>query len=363
MQSTTTHWWKIDDQLPMADLLKNEQLYIAAQLLREGGLVAFPTETVYGLGADATSSEAVKRIFITKGRPSDNPLIIHFGAKEQMKEWVKEIPPIAKELLDAFVPGPLTLILPHNGKIAKEVTAGLKTVGVRIPDHPVAQALLQLTDLPIAAPSANKSGKPSPTEAGHVWKDLSGNIEVLLDGGTTGVGLESTVVDVTGKVPVLLRPGGISLAELKKVVPNIEVDPSLIKKKEPPRSPGMKYRHYAPQATMYLVQGTRKSVSSKIGSLIRQANREGKRVGVLTTSENKNRYKDAEVVVMGKRSDPASVAKNLFHSLRTFDELDVDVIYAETFPEKGLFHSVMNRLKKAANGNIINANMKRKKGK
>ncbi|WP_230199114.1 L-threonylcarbamoyladenylate synthase [Risungbinella massiliensis] len=350
MQLKKTHCWEIDPNQPLSDLLLKEEMHDAAQLLREGGLVAFPTETVYGLGADATSSEAVKRIFLAKGRPSDNPLIIHFGEVHQIREWVQSIPPAGEQLLEAFVPGPLTLILPHSGKIVPEVTAGLPTVGVRIPNHPVARALLQLTGHPVAAPSANRSGRPSPTEARHVWQDLQGRIELLLDGGPTGVGVESTVVDVTGEYPILLRPGGVSLEDLQKVVPTIQVDLGLTESASKPRSPGMKYRHYAPEATMWLVKGNPQNMVTQIQKLIEESNLHGKKVGVLTTTENEDKYKSAAVVSAGSRKQPESVARNLFQALRQFDELKVDVIYGETFPEEGIFFSVMNRLRKAADG-------------
>lgn len=350
MQSKITHRWEIDPNQSLSDLLQTEELHNAAQLLREGGLVAFPTETVYGLGAVATSSEAVKKIFLAKGRPSDNPLIIHFGEVCQIRDWVQSIPLAGEKLLEAFVPGPLTLILPHNGKVVPEVTAGLSTVGVRIPDHPVARALLQLTNLPVAAPSANRSGRPSPTEARHVWHDLRGRIELLLDGGPAGVGVESTVVDVTEDHPVLLRPGGVSLEDLKKVIPTIRVDQGLTESTSKPRSPGMKYRHYAPEATMWLVKGDSQNMVTQIQQLVKESSLQGKKVGVLTTTENVDKYRSATVVTAGSRKYPESVARHLFQALRQFDELKVDVIYAETFPEEGIFFSVMNRLRKAADG-------------
>jgi L-threonylcarbamoyladenylate synthase len=337
------------------DQLKNTyEVFYAAKLLQEGGLVAFPTETVYGLGADATSSEAVSRIFQAKGRPADNPLIVHFADLAQVKEYVKEIPPVAHTLLRKFSPGPLTLVMEHNGKLAPEVTAGLPTVGIRIPNHPVALALLQQCEVPIAAPSANRSGRPSPTEARHVWQDLNGQIHVLLDGGATGIGVESTVVDVTKEVPVVLRPGGISVEELEKVVGEIEVDPGLVKGKKP-RSPGMKYRHYAPKAEMWIVTGAKKAVIARINQLAWEARKNGKKVGVLTTAEHQKKYVGTTTLAIGSRLDPYSVARELYAALRRFDEEEVDVIYAEGFPEEGLFFSVMNRLKKAADGKIIKA--------
>ncbi|WP_093227695.1 L-threonylcarbamoyladenylate synthase [Thermoflavimicrobium dichotomicum] len=325
----------------------------AARLLREGGLVAFPTETVYGLGADATKEEASSAIFAAKGRPKDNPLIVHIGQKKQLTQITREIPPVAHQLLHRFCPGPLTLVLKHNGSLAQTVTAGLDTVAVRIPSHPVALALLQLADIPIAAPSANRSGRPSPTTADHVWSDLAGKIDILLDSGPTSVGVESTVVDVTGKVPVLLRPGGITIEELKKAIGKIEMDPGLLNQKRKPRSPGMKYKHYAPQGELWLVQGEEKSMIRKMRQLAEQALARGKKVGILTTEEHQDQFRGLFVVSCGRRKEPASVAIRLYDALRRFDEEKVEIIYAESFPQYGLFHSIMNRLWKAAGGRVI----------
>lgn len=348
-----THWWKLPSNLDIGQLMKVDEVIQAAKLLREGGLVAFPTETVYGLGADATSEQAVVNIFTAKGRPSDNPLIIHIGRKEQLSTWVSQVPEIAQKLLDHFWPGPLTLVLPHRDHIAPSVTAGLPTVAVRMPDHPVALALLQLADVPVAAPSANRSGRPSPTEARHVWSDLTGKIDILLDGGTTGVGVESTVVDVTGSKPVLLRPGGVTLEELEQVAGSVEIDPGLQREGEIPRSPGMKYRHYAPRGEMWLIQGAEEKVHDRIREMVRDAMRIGRKVGVLTTQEHKDKFQADVVIPCGRRSDPRSVAKGLFHALRQFDDEQVDLILSETFPETGIFYSVMNRLRKAADGKVI----------
>lgn len=345
-----TRWEKIVRQ-DMEELKKQPELISAAQLLRQGGLVAFPTETVYGLGANATDQAAVARIFTAKGRPSDNPLIIHIGNKEQLGEWVTEVPPLALRLLEYFSPGPLTLVLPHRGNLANNVTAGLPTVAVRIPDHPVALALLQLVNLPVAAPSANRSGRPSPTEAKHVWEDLAGKIEMVVDGGATGVGVESTVVDVTGEIPILLRPGGISLEQLRQVIGEVHVDPGLVHEHTAPRSPGMKYRHYAPRAEMWLVQG--EGVQQYIQRRTQEAQAAGKRVGILTTREHQDRFHADVVLACGERSDPSSVARNLYHTLRQFDEAQVDLILSETFPESGLTYSVMDRLRKAADGRVV----------
>jgi L-threonylcarbamoyladenylate synthase len=354
VQFIPTHWWKLSDQMNVDQLKNTFEVIYAAKLLQEGGLVAFPTETVYGLGADATSSKAVAQIFEAKGRPADNPLIVHFADLSQIKEYVKKIPTVAYTLLRKFSPGPLTLVMEHNGKFASEVTAGLPTVGVRIPNHPVALALLQQCEVPIAAPSANRSGRPSPTEARHVWQDLAGKIHVLLDGGPTGIGVESTVIDVTKEVPVLLRPGGISVEELEQVVGEIEVDSGLTQGKKP-RSPGMKYRHYAPKAEMWVVTGSKKAVIARISQLAWEARNKGKKVGILTTAEHQKKYTGMTVIAVGSRFDPSSVARELYSALRRFDEEEVDIIFAEGFPEEGLFFSVMNRLKKAADGKIIKA--------
>ncbi|MDQ0418379.1 L-threonylcarbamoyladenylate synthase [Croceifilum oryzae] len=354
MQQVITHWWEVDSADTIEGLKRQPEIIRAAQLLQEGGLVAFPTETVYGLGADATSQAAVAQIFEAKGRPSDNPLIIHLGSPEQLARWVKEVPTVAEICMEHFCPGPLTLVLPHNGQIADNVTAGLDTVAVRFPSHPVAMALLQAADIPVAAPSANRSGKPSPTQAQHVWHDLSGRFHVLLDGGEAGVGIESTVLDVTGDVPMLLRPGGITLEQLRYVLGDVEVDPNLYSEKSKPRSPGMKYRHYAPSGEMFLVHGEPLKVVGRVNRMVKEDIRQGKRVGVLTTEERKHYFKQANrVIACGSRSDPESVARGLYDALRTFDQEKIDVIYAETFPERGIFSSVMNRMRKAAEGRMI----------
>jgi len=325
----------------------------AAEVLKNGGLVAFPTETVYGLGAIATDSEAVQHIFAAKGRPSDNPLIIHFGQMEDIRDWVAEFPPLAEKLAETFWPGPLTLVLPHRGNLSPFVTAGLPTVAVRVPDHPVALSLLSQVRLPVAAPSANRSGRPSPTAAEHVWQDLEGRFDLLLDGGITGVGLESTVVDVTGEIPVVLRPGGIPLEALEKAVGRVEVDPGIQQAMKNPRSPGMKYRHYAPEANMWLIQGEYPALLNLMRSKVQEAKRTGVKVGVLVTEESRGKVEADVVVICGRRNDPESVARGLYRALREFDEQKVDLIFSETFPEEGVFHAVMNRLHKAAEGKVI----------
>lgn len=333
---------KRDDYLCHPDIKK------AAYRLQAGGLVAFPTETVYGLGADATNEAAVKGIFQAKGRPSDNPLIVHLAKMEQIEKWVKEISPLAQRLIEHFSPGPITYVMNHQGSFAANVTAGLPTVGIRIPDHALALALLELADVPIAAPSANRSGRPSPTSASHVNEDLSGKIDIILDGGSTKVGIESTVVDVTGEIPVLLRPGGVTFEDLQAVAGEVLVDTSLHAK---PRSPGMKYRHYAPKGEVWLADGD--DMVKKIQKISQEKLAQGFRVGVLTTIENKDKYKDGTVVTCGRRSNPTSVAHQLYEVLRQFDELNIDYIFAETFPHDGIYQSVMNRLSKASEGKYL----------
>lgn len=356
MNDRHTRWLKLD-RLNKSDIEANRpEIMTAAEMLKKGALVAFPTETVYGLGAIATCSEAVRNIFVAKGRPSDNPLIIHFGKTEDVQDWVAEFPPVAKKLADAFWPGPLTLILPHCGNLSPLVTAGLSTVGVRVPDHPIALSLLSQVRLPVAAPSANRSGRPSPTSAKHVWEDLKGRFDLLLDGGDTGVGLESTVVDVTTEIPIVLRPGGISLEEIKSVVGEVVLDPGLKQAQEKPRSPGMKYRHYAPQAAMWLIQGEYPALLKKMRTKVEEAKRRGLKAGVLLTEESLGQVEADEVVVCGRRKEPESVAQGLYRALREFDQRQVDIIYSETFPEEGVYLAVMNRLYKAANGQVIYVN-------
>ncbi|MCS1352311.1 L-threonylcarbamoyladenylate synthase [Mechercharimyces sp. CAU 1602] len=344
-----TQRWEVSSHPPWNQDERNS-LQQAAQMLMKGKLVAFPTETVYGLGADATSEEAVYEIFRAKGRPADNPLIVHIGQLSQVEQLVSGVSSVAERLMYHFWPGPLTLILPHNGSVATPVTAGLDTVGIRFPRHPVAEALLKETNLAIAAPSANRSGRPSPTEAAHVWSDLQGRIGGLLDSGSTGIGVESTVVDVSGDIPMLLRPGGIAREQLMEVVPQLQVDPALIEGSVRPRSPGMKYRHYAPMGDLWLVDGKPEEQVLHIQRLADEACALDLKVAILTTEEHQSAYGDHAVILCGRRSDPSSVAHHLFRALRQCDQMEAQVILAETFPSVGLFDSVMNRLQKAGKG-------------
>ncbi|MCA1055098.1 threonylcarbamoyl-AMP synthase [Rossellomorea aquimaris] len=337
------------------DVDKNKsypQIVDAARFLQENEVVAFPTETVYGLGANAKSDEAVDKIFKAKGRPSDNPLIVHISNKQQLSELVNDVPEAAEKLISAYWPGPLTLIFhKKEGVLSEKVTAGLESVAIRMPDHPVALAIIEEAGLPIAAPSANRSGKPSPTAAQHVVDDLEGRIVGVVDGGETGVGVESTVVDCTGEVPVILRPGGVTREQLHEVVGQVAVDPSLKEGKGAPKSPGMKYTHYAPDAPVYLVDGTREDVQK----LVDEKRAEGLKAGVLTTDEFVEEYRADVVLSVGRRDDLNTVAHGLYNALRTFNNSDVDIIFAEMFPEEGVGLAIMNRLQKAAGYRVIKA--------
>lgn len=330
--------------------IKDEELKEASAVIRSGGLVAFPTETVYGLGGDATNPEASRKIYAAKGRPSDNPLIVHIADFSQLRNIVAEVPQEAEKLAEAFWPGPLTMILRKNEVIPYETTGGLDTVAIRMPSHPVARAFLQDSGCMIAAPSANTSGRPSPTTAQHVWGDLHGKIEILLDGGPVGIGIESTIVDLSEERPMILRPGFITQEMLSAVLGDVGVDPGLASEnsKQPPKAPGMRYRHYAPKADLTLVEGTMEEVISKINALTSEAQAMGKSVGVLATEENKDCYVADHVIVIGQRQDEAEIARHLFDVLRQFDDLQVDLIYSESFVAAGVGQAIMNRLLKAA---------------
>lgn len=340
---TGTKRWNISNSIDDAAAMEE-----AAALLKAGETVAFPTETVYGLGADATNAEAVSKIFKAKGRPQDNPLIAHVATVAQLRRIVDGLPEHAERLLEAFSPGPLTVVLKSNGACADNVTAGLATIGVRIPDHPVARELLLQADLPIAAPSANISGKPSPTLADHVWEDLHGRIAGLLDGGPTGVGLESTVIDCTQEVPTILRPGGITKEQLEEVIGHVRTDPGMLSEGQKPISPGMKYRHYSPELPLWLVAGHGNELQQAVDDLSEQ----GKRVGVIASTDRASQLRANSVIPVGRTIE--EIASNLYHALRAFKKEEVDIILCELFPEYGIGQAVMNRLKKAASGNYSN---------
>lgn len=323
----------------------------AAATLREGGLVAFPTETVYGLGANALDQEAAARIYEAKGRPSDNPLIVHIAEKKSVYEFTTHVPEAAEKLMEAFWPGPLTILFPKASCIPDTTTGGLGTVGIRFPDHPVALALIQAAGVPVAAPSANTSGRPSPTRAEHVWTDMQGRIDWIIDGGEVGIGVESTIIDVTGKVPMILRPGFITREMIAQVIGEVEIDPAITAPADAglrPKAPGMKYRHYAPKAPMTIVEGDTDRVVEKINQLAAEAAASGKICGIIATEETKDRYPQGLVKSLGCRAREESIAHNLYAVLREFDEASVDVIYSEGFSDDHLGWAIMNRLRKAA---------------
>ncbi|MBU5486131.1 threonylcarbamoyl-AMP synthase [Clostridium sp. MSJ-11] len=326
------------------------------KVIREGGLVAFPTETVYGLGANALDGNAVKKIFIAKGRPQDNPLIVHVADIESIKPLVKKIPKVAEKLMESFWPGPLTIILEKTDLIPKETSAGLNSVGIRMPSNEIARKLIKIAEVPIAAPSANISGRPSPTDIERCIEDLFGKIEYIIGGEKCNVGVESTVVDCTEYPPCVLRPGGVTLEMLQEIDKNIYIDPAILNKIEgdfKPKAPGMKYRHYAPKAPLIIVQGDIDKVVDKINEIGEEYRRKGQKVGIIATEETKSLYKSISVVSLGSRLDMDAIAQNLFETLRVFDDEKVDVIFSESFEEKGIGIAVMNRLKKSSGYNII----------
>lgn len=331
-----------------------EDIRPAAKALAEGKLVAFPTETVYGLGADAMNPEAVRKIFEAKGRPSDNPLIVHISDPGQLDDIASAVPGKAIRLMETFWPGPLTLILPKKNGVPEETTAGLSTVAVRMPRHRIALELIRLSGVPVAAPSANISGSPSPTCASHVISDLSGRIDYIIDGGSAQVGLESTVLDMTSDPPAVLRPGGISPEMLEKVIGPVRSEKTPeVSGNSVPKSPGMKYRHYSPRAEMILVSGESPKVVAAINGLVEENREKHRKTGVLASSETRNEY-DADVVLCpGSRNDPEAVAASIYGCLREFDRMGVDIIFSETFPEDGIGLAIMNRLRKASAGRIL----------
>ena len=318
-----------------------------AAFLRAGKLVAFPTETVYGLGANALDGPGVEGIFEAKGRPMDNPLIVHVGSLDQVRSLVKEIPPLAHKLMKRFWPGPLTLVLKRSPAVPDGVTAGLDTVAVRMPDHPVALALLRAAALPVAAPSANLSGRPSPTTAAHVLADLRGRIAAVVDGGPCPVGVESTVLDVTSEPPVILRPGGITREQLLCLTPLGTMDPSDTDAVR--RSPGQRYQHYAPRTPLVLVEGlNQEEIVGEITKRITQCQERGQRVGVICSGENAHHYMGIPKVVLGRYAEPEVVSARLFDALRQVDDWDVDRVFCEALPERGLGVAIMDRLRRAA---------------
>jgi len=336
-----------------------KKVQVAADLIRKGGLVAFPTETVYGLGADALNSKAVLALFEAKKRPLDNPPIVHVENMSDVRRLAEQVPLKAERLMKEFWPGPLTLIFKRSEKVPDVTVAGLETIAIRMPQHAVALALIKESNCPIAAPSANLAGKPSPTSAKHVFVDLNGRIEAILDGGPTPIGVESTVLDLSVDPPQVLRPGGASLEALRRVLVDVKLHPFVVAEKElsieKARSPGMKHKHYAPKAEVIVVEGAIPAVLAKVKELSESYGLKGLRVGILATDETIRGYEADVVKSLGSRFNLDVVAQNLFSLLREFDAEGVDVIIAESVPTEGLGLAVMNRLRKASGYNIVKA--------
>ena len=322
----------------------------AAAILRRGGLVGIPTETVYGLGADGLNPEAVRRIFAAKGRPQDNPLILHIPSADWLGRYCEDIPQAAWALAARFWPGPMTIILKRNSSVPDEVTAGLDTVGMRCPDHALCRRLIAAADVPVAAPSGNTSGRPSPTTAAHMLEDMGGKIDAILDGGDCAVGVESTIVDVTVTPPRLLRPGGVTLEQLRAVLGQVEVDPAVtrfLEAGEQPRAPGMKYRHYAPKAPVTVVRGAAGESAAYIRGQVKPG------CGVICFDEFAGLFEGCVVRTLGPAGDKAAQARHVFEALRYFDGTGVQEIWAQCPDEAELGLAVANRLNKAAGFHII----------
>jgi len=326
----------------------------AAQIILNNGIVAFPTETVYGLGANGLEEEAVKKIFVAKGRPSDNPLILHISSLEMLTMLVEEIPPKAQLLTEKLWPGPLTLVFKKSKLVPSCITAGLNTVAIRMPSNPIAQSLIREAKVPIAAPSANISGRPSTTKAEHVIEDLYGKVEGIIVSDDSTIGLESTVLDITEDTPILLRPGKITIEQLEDIIGQVQVDQGIYQQFEvgKAKSPGMKYKHYAPAAPIKIFKGDAQQVVEKINTLSETYQRQGKIVGILSTDESEKSYKGNKIISMGQRSKPKNIMTNLFDCLREFDKHHVDIILSEGFSDKGMELAISNRLNKAAGFDI-----------
>lgn len=327
------------------------------EILKKGGLVAFPTETVYGLGGDALNPEASKKIYAAKGRPSDNPLIVHIADLDHLAPIVKRVPEAAKKLAQAYWPGPLTMIFEKTDLVPYETSGGLATVAVRMPVHPVAAALIEAAGGYIAAPSANTSGRPSPTLAQHVIEDLDGKIDMIIDGGQVDIGLESTIVDFTEEVPVILRPGYINRQMLEEVLGEVKIDPGILdanaNKGIRPKAPGMRYRHYAPRCDLTVVEGRQEAVVAKINELSKKARKAGRKVGVIAVDETRQFYRADDIRDIGSRTEDETIARHLFEILRDFDADGVEIAFSESFDTPRMGMAIMNRLLKAAGHQVI----------
>lgn len=328
----------------------------AGRVIKDGGLVAFPTETVYGLGANALDEQAAFKIYKAKGRPSDNPLIVHICEMSALEKIVKDIPDAGKKLAEKFWPGPLTLIFEKKDIVPFGTTGGLNTVAVRMPDNEIALKLIRASGGYIAAPSANTSGRPSPTRAKHVADDLNGKIDMIIDGGMVGIGIESTIVDVTGKVPTILRPGYINERMLREAVGEVDIDQTILKgseTKQKPKAPGMKYKHYAPKGDLTVIEGSSHNVIKTINELAKEKEEIGCTVGIICTDETINDYDFGIIKSIGHRDDEVSISHNLYDLLREFDDLNAEYIFSESFESENMGMAIMNRLLKAAGHKII----------
>lgn len=346
-------------KVPRNDLLSAQSdINAAGSVIRNGGLVAFPTETVYGLGGDALNAESSSKIYAAKGRPSDNPLIVHIADIQSLDRIAINIPETAYKLAEAFWPGPLTMVLNKTEAVPFETTGGLNTVAVRMPSDNIALEFIRAAGGYIAAPSANTSGRPSPTSASHVAEDMDGRIEMILDGGPCTIGLESTIVDLTEDTPMILRPGYISEEMIAKITGSVTIDPAIIGEISPdlrPKAPGMKYRHYAPKGNLAIISGDRDDVCAFITQKISEDHKNGKRVGVIACNDTLDNYMLADFVgSAGDRNDEISISSNLYSLLRECDEKSIDSIYSEEFDTPQLGMAIMNRLMKAAGHTIIN---------
>lgn len=320
-----------------------------ADIIRSGGTVAFPTETVYGLGANAIDADAVRKIFHAKDRPADNPLIIHILNTSDVEKYAHSFSDSARKLAKVFWPGPMSIILPRKNIVPDVTTGGLNTAAFRIPSNAVARELIRLSGLPIAAPSANISGKPSPTNGSHVIDDQMGKVDAIIDAGKCRVGLESTVVDMVSDPPVVLRPGGVPYEQLKMLIPSLQKHYS-VEGDRAPRSPGMKYRHYSPDASVVIVRGSADKTINRINELTK----DNPKTGVLCTLETMAFYESSNKICIGSRDDSEEIAANIFDSLRMFDKLDVETVYSEYFGAGPMGDAIMNRLLKAASHRVIN---------
>jgi len=337
------------------DKIDEKRIKECGKALKTGKTVVFPTETVYGLGGNIYCEESVAEIYKAKGRPADNPLIVHIWNVSQLAELVEEIPENAGILMKKYWPGPLTIIFKKNKNLPDYITRGLDTVAVRMPSNPIALKLLEECGVPIAAPSANTSGRPSPTRGSHVVEDLKDKVDVIIDGGSCKIGLESTVIDVYSKPLMILRPGGVTLENILKDIKNVIYDPSLMHTSlnTAPKSPGQKYRHYSPEAELYLFTGDIEKVREKIKNKTEEMSIEGKKVLIMTSKESVPYYDKGIILNLGSRDDYKSISSNIFRALRKADELKVDIILSESFEERGLGKAIMNRLIRASGSNII----------